>query len=107
MRPSAKRGLRGLALLAVLLVAATVSVSPSRGQAATRDDIIGQLSQFETAPELDLAALRQKTLERSRSRSRNEPEASKRPPIAPELQGLPGFNVDIQFDTDTPIVRPQ
>ena len=107
MRPSAKRGLRGLALLAVLLVAATVSVSPSRGQAATRDDIIGQLSQFETAPELDLAALRQKTLERSRIRSRNEPEASKRPPIAPELQGVPGFNVDIQFDTDTPIVRPQ
>jgi OmpA-OmpF porin, OOP family len=107
MRPSAKRGLRGLALLAVLLVAATVPVSPSRGQAATRDDIIGQLSRFETAPELDLAALRQKTLERSRIRSRNEPEASKRPPIAPELQGLPGFNVDIQFDTDTPIVRPQ
>ena len=107
MRPSAKRGLRGLALLAVLLVAATVSVSPSRGQAATRDDIIGQLDRFETAPELDLAALRQKTLERSRIRSRNEPEASKRPPIAPELQGLPGFNVDIQFDTDTPIVRPQ
>jgi len=106
MRPSAKRGLRGLALLAVLLVAAA-PVSPSRGQAATRDDIIGQLSRFETAPELDLAALRQKTLERSRIRSRNEPEASKRPPIAPELQGLPGFNVDIQFDTDTPIVRPQ
>jgi outer membrane protein OmpA-like peptidoglycan-associated protein len=105
MRPSAKRGLRGLALLAVLLVAAA---APSRGQAAaTRDDIIGQLSRFETAAELDLAALRQKTLERSRSRSRNEPEASKRPPIAPELQGLPGFNVDIQFDTDTPIVRPQ
>jgi OmpA-OmpF porin, OOP family len=108
MRPSAKRGLRGLRLLAVLLVAAAAPVSPSRGQAAaTRDDIIGQLSRFETAPELDLAALRQKTLERSRIRSRNEPEASKRPPIAPELQGLPGFNVDIQFDTDTPIVRPQ
>jgi len=108
MRPSAKRGLRGLALLAVLFVAAAAPVSPSRGQAAaTRDDIIGQLSRLETAPELDLAALRQKTLERSRSRSRNEPEASKRPPIAPELQGLPGFNVDIQFDTDTPIVRPQ
>src|SRR5260370_14151212 len=94
MRPSAKRGLRGLALLAVLLVAAA-PVSPSRGQAATRDDIIGQLSQFETAPELDLAALPQKTLERSRSRSRNAPGASKRPPIPPQLPGLPRFNVHI------------
>jgi OmpA-OmpF porin, OOP family len=108
MTPSVNRGLRGLGLLAAALVVAAAPVSPSRGQAtATRDDIVGQLSRFDTAPELDLPALRQKTLERSRIRSRTEPEASKRPPIAPELQGLPGFNVDIQFDTDTPIVRPQ
>lgn len=108
MKPSVTRGLRGLGLLAAALVVTAAPVSPSRGQAtATRDDIIGQLSRFNTAPELDLAALRQKTLERSRIRSRTEPEASRRPPIAPELQGLPGFNVDIQFDTDTPIVRPQ
>ncbi|MDU6833607.1 MAG: OmpA family protein, partial [Bradyrhizobium sp.] len=29
-----------------------------------------------------------------------------RPPIAPELMNLPALNVDIQFDQDTPIVRP-
>jgi OmpA-OmpF porin, OOP family len=108
MRQSANRGLRGLGLLAAAVFIAAAPVSPSRSQAtATRDDIIGQLSRFDTAPEIDLPALRQKTQERSRIRSRNEPEASKRPPIAPELQSLPGFNLDIQFDTDTPIVRPQ
>lgn len=30
--------------------------------------------------------------------------AAKRPPIAPELIKLPAFNVDIQFDVDTPII---
>jgi OmpA-OmpF porin, OOP family len=95
-----------MALLAAVLIA--VSAPPSHGQvAATREDIVNRLSQFDTGPELDLAGLRQKTLERSRSRSRNEPPADKRPPMVPELLGLPGFNVDIQFDTDTPIVRPQ
>jgi OmpA-OmpF porin, OOP family len=108
MRIPVKTVLRDIALLAAALLVVTAPVPPARGQAAaTRDDIVGQLSRFDTAPELDIAALRQKTLERSRSRSKNEPEASKRPPVAPELLGLSGFNVDIQFDTDTPIVRPQ
>jgi OOP family OmpA-OmpF porin len=94
-----------LSLLGVL--ALLVSNGPSRGETSfSRDDIVNQLSRFDSAPELDIPALKQKTLERSRIRSRNEPEASKRPPIAPELSSLPGFNVDIQFDTDTPIVRP-
>ncbi len=102
----AKRSLRDMALLGAVLVA--VSTPPSHGQAtATREDIVNQLSRFETGPELDLPGLRQKTLERSRSRSRNEPPADKRSPMVPELLSLAGFNVDIQFDTDTPIVRPQ
>jgi OmpA-OmpF porin, OOP family len=98
-------GALALPLLGALALLA--SVGPSRSETSfSRDDIVGQLSRFDSAPEIDLAALKQTTLERSRSRSRKEPEASKRPPIAPELSGLPGFNVDIQFDTDTPIVRP-
>jgi OmpA-OmpF porin, OOP family len=107
--PAVKRGLRDITLLAaVLLVAVAAPTSPSQGEAApARDDIVSQLGRLDTAPELDIAALRQKTLERSRSRSRNEPEASKRPPVSPELLGLPAVNFDIQFDTDTPIVRPQ
>jgi outer membrane protein OmpA-like peptidoglycan-associated protein len=50
-------------------------------------------------------ALRQQVLERSKSRSKNEPP-QKRSPIAPELTKLPTFNADIQFDVDTPIVLP-
>ena len=40
-------------------------------------------------------------------RSKNEPPPQKRPPIAPDLTKLPTFNVDIQFDVDTPIVQPE
>jgi outer membrane protein OmpA-like peptidoglycan-associated protein len=97
------------ALLSILgMLALLAYAAPSRSETSfSRDDIVNQLSRFDSAPELDIPALKQKTLERSRIRSRNEPEASKRTPIAPELSSLPGFNVDIQFDTDTPIVRPE
>jgi OOP family OmpA-OmpF porin len=106
MRRAAKV-LRDVGVLAAAMLLFTGLASPAHAETSvTRDDIVGQLSRFDSAPELDIAALRQKTQERSRIRSRNEPEASKRPPIAPELQKLPGFNVDIQFDPDTPIVRP-
>ena len=108
MRRQAGKNLRDLRVIAAAVLLSATLASPGRGETSvTRDDMISQLSRFDSAPEIDLAALRQKTQERSRSRSRNEPEASKRPPIAPELLGLSGFNVDIQFDVDTPIVRPQ
>ena len=48
-----------------------------------------------------------KSLERSKSRGKNEPPPQKRPPIAPELNKLPAVNLDIQFDADTPIVKPE
>jgi outer membrane protein OmpA-like peptidoglycan-associated protein len=71
------------------------------------DDLATRLSGLETPLDLNLATLRQEVLERSKSRAKNEPPPQKRPPIAPELTKLPSFNVDIQFDTDTPIVRPE
>jgi outer membrane protein OmpA-like peptidoglycan-associated protein len=70
------------------------------------DDVATRLSGLETPLDLDLITLRQQVVERSKSRAKNEPPPQKRPPIAPELAKLPSFNVDIQFDTDTPIVRP-
>jgi outer membrane protein OmpA-like peptidoglycan-associated protein len=70
------------------------------------DDVATRLSGLETPLDLDLITLRQQVLERSKSRAKNEPPPQKRTPIAPELTKLPSFNVDIQFDTDTPIVRP-
>ncbi|HTO62825.1 MAG TPA: OmpA family protein [Bradyrhizobium sp.] len=106
MRPLAHPGRIGL--LAACLVALAMAPCPARSQTAIkRDDIIEQLSRFESAPEIDVAALRQQVAERSKTRSRTEPPPQKRPPIAPDLLGLPTFSVDIQFDTDTPIVRPE
>jgi OOP family OmpA-OmpF porin len=100
--------------LAVLLTSAAIiaAASPaSHGQAAAppapaRDDIVNALDKFETGPELDLPALKQKITERSKMRGKNEPEPAKRPLIVPELKGLPTFNLAIQFDVDTPIILP-
>jgi len=108
MRPLT-RGLRDassiLGMLGALVLLATLAAAHAQ-TAVTRDDVIAKLDHFETAAELDIPALRQQALERSRSRSKNEPPPSKRPPIAPDLTKLPTFNVDIQFDVDTPIVLP-
>jgi OOP family OmpA-OmpF porin len=99
---------RRIGLLAACLLALAMAPSPARSQTAIkRDDVIEQLSRFESAPEIDVAALRQQVAERSKTRSRTEPPPQKRPPIAPDLLALPTFSVDIQFDTDTPIVRPE
>jgi outer membrane protein OmpA-like peptidoglycan-associated protein len=102
MRPLV-RHLRDLGLLGALLLA-----TPAHAQTAvTRDDIIAKLDHFESAAEIDLPALRQQVLERSRSRGKNEPPPQKRPPIAPDLNKLPTINLDIKFDVDTPIVLPE
>jgi len=106
--PTLPRSLRNSALaLGAWALVLTPSL-PARGEPApSRDDIVSRLSRFEAAPNLDIAALKQQVLERSRSRSRNEPPPEKRPPIAPDLLQLPTFNVAITFDTDTPVVKPE
>jgi OmpA-OmpF porin, OOP family len=99
--------LRNFSLAATILIALAASACPAQSQTAPeRDAIVSQLSQFDTAPELDIAALKQRVLDKSRSRARNEPEPAKRPPIVPEILNLPTFTVDIHFDTDTPVIRP-
>jgi outer membrane protein OmpA-like peptidoglycan-associated protein len=85
-----------------------VLAAPASAQnAPTRDDIVAKLEKYQIDMELDVAALRQQVTERSKSRSKNEPPPQKRPPIAPDLNKLPTFNVDITFDVDTPIVQPE
>ncbi len=108
MRRLLDQSARAVALLAAsVMLAVAAAPSPRAQTTGTKNDIIDRLSRFESAPDLDTAALRQRVLERSRSRSKNEPPPQQRPPVAPELLGLPSFFADIQFDTDTPIVRPQ
>jgi outer membrane protein OmpA-like peptidoglycan-associated protein len=101
------RGLREIALLAIGLLWLTAGVPASAQNAPTRDDIVAKLDKYQSDLELDVAALRQQVTERSKSRSKNEPPPQKRPPIAPDLNKLPAFNVDITFDVDTPIVQPE
>jgi outer membrane protein OmpA-like peptidoglycan-associated protein len=104
MTRAVNTALRDVGLIFAVLA---ISALPARSQTAPeRDAIISQLGQFETAPELDIAALKQRVLDKSRTRARNEPEPAKRPPIVPEILNLPTFTVDIQFDTDAPVVRP-
>ena len=101
---------RALREIGLLLAVAAFAVAPARAQAPSapaRDDIVNALSKFDTGPDLDLAALKQKISDRSKMRGKNEPEPAKRPLIVPELKGLPTFNLDIKFDVDTPIILPE
>jgi OOP family OmpA-OmpF porin len=103
--------LRDLGVLLAFGLAFAATSPAAHGQTAAppapaRDDIVNALSKFETGPELDLPALKQKITERSKMRGKNEPEPAKRPLIVPELKDLPTFNLAIQFDVDTPIILP-
>jgi len=65
------RGLRDLDLLGVLgtLVLLAMPLAPAQAQTAiTRDDVIAKLNHYETDATIDVPALRQQVLERSRSR---------------------------------------
>jgi len=101
------------ARVALLTLLVAFAMPASRGQTAkptapARDDIVNALSKFDTGPELDIPALKQAISERSKVRSKKEPEASKRPPVVPDIMNLPAtFNVAIAFDVDTPIILPE
>ncbi|MBR1125312.1 OmpA family protein [Bradyrhizobium lablabi] len=101
----ATRNFCGIGMVAGALLLA--DALPARSQSAvTRDEIIEKLNKFESAPDIDVPALRQQVLERSKVRSKTDPPPNKRPLIAPDLTKLPTVNLEFQFDVDTPIVQP-
>ena len=101
-----KRGLIGVGLVAAALIAFAAPRFPAHAQeAVTRDDIIKRLSGLEAAPDLNVAALRQRAFERAKSKADAVP--LKRPPIAAELLELPRFMVEVQFDPDASTIRPE
>ena len=103
MRPE---NMNNICLLAGLLVLFAASAPPVRAQApVTADDMTNRLVGLEIAPDLDVAAIRQHALDRVKSKA--EPVALKRPRVAPELLKLPQLLVEVQFDPDSAIVRPQ
>jgi outer membrane protein OmpA-like peptidoglycan-associated protein len=90
-------------LLAVLL--GLLAAPPAFAQAAApAENLVEQLGGPDTAPELDIASLRQQTLERSKSKATAVPV--NRPPMVPELLKLPQVSIEVLFDPDSSIIRP-
>jgi len=100
MRTLHKFGLFGIGALMLFLAPASAQNAP------TRDDIVAKLDKYQSDLELDVPELRKQVTERSKSRGKTEPPPQKRTAIAPDLNKLPAFNVDITFDVDTPIIQP-
>ena len=72
---------------------------------ATTESLVNQLAGLETTPDLNVAALRQQALERVKSKVDAAP--LKRPPVVVQILKLPQMNAEVQFDSDSPIIRPQ
>jgi OOP family OmpA-OmpF porin len=97
--------LRDAGMLAALLIMLAVPVCPARGQAtAPAENLVDQLAGLETAPEIDIAAIRQQALDRPKSKATAQPV--NRPPLVPELLKLPQITLEVLFDPDSSIIRP-
>ena len=99
----------GLLVVALLGCAALPAhaQAPSGNQApaaANSEDWVKRLAGLETAPDLDIPALRHQATERVKSRADLQP--IKRPLVAPQLLKLPQLVAEIQFDADAAVVRP-
>jgi OOP family OmpA-OmpF porin len=97
---------RDIALLMAALIG--FAAAPAAAQTAagsTSEEWVTRLAGLETAPDLDVAALRQQALDRIKARA--EAQSIKRPPVATQLLKLPQLAADIQFDEDAAVVRPE
>ena len=102
MRPW-KRSPRMVGLLTGALMLCAALSPPAHAQTAA-ENLVAALGGLDTAPDLDVAALRQQALDRIKAKA--DPVALKRPPIAPQLLKLPQFSIEVQFDPDSPVIRP-
>lgn len=79
---------------------------PARSQEGpTTEAMVGALSGLEAPSDLDVPALRQEAAERIKKRIDIAP--LKRPPLSRELTKLPHIDVDVQFNPDSPVIRPE
>jgi OmpA-OmpF porin, OOP family len=100
-----QRSLRDLGLLTGALMLFAAPSPPARAQAPVpAENLVNALIGLDTAPDIDVAALRQQVLERVKAKADAAP--LKRPPVAAQLLKLPQFSIEVQFDTDAPIIRP-
>ena len=105
MRPGIK-GLRGLGLLTgFVMMFAALATSAYPQDAITTESMVSQLAGLDASPDVEVIALRQRVLDRVKSRA--DAPSLRRPPVAAELLKLPHFNVEVQFNPDSPIIRPE
>ena len=71
----------------------------------TSQTMVGELAGLEAPSDLEVPALRQQVADRLKSKA--DAVALRRPPISAQLNKLPHVNVDIQFNPDTPVIRPE
>jgi OOP family OmpA-OmpF porin len=91
--------------LPLLMGLLAMAISPAHAQEGpTAETLIGELSKLETPSDLEAPALREQAAERIKAKA--DPIALKRPLISPQLNKLPHVNLDIQFNPDTPVIRP-
>jgi OmpA-OmpF porin, OOP family len=95
---------RRLIPLTVSLLAMAVSPAWSQ-EGPTTEAMVGVLASLEAPSDLEVPALRQQVTERIKAKA--DAIALKRPLISPQLNNLPHINVDIQFNPDTPVIRPE
>jgi OmpA-OmpF porin, OOP family len=100
-----RRG-RGLLIAALFGLAALPCSAQTQG-AGSSEDWVKKLAAPDTPPDLDLAALRLQALDRIKARAKTDAAPLKRPLIAPDLLKLPQVAVEISFDEDAAVVRPE
>jgi OmpA-OmpF porin, OOP family len=99
---------RRLALLTMgwLAIALFPAVGPVLAQEGPAiEAIVAALDKLEAPSDIEVPALRQQAADRVKAKT--DPIALKRPPISRELSKLPHVNLDIQFNPDTPVIRPE
>jgi OOP family OmpA-OmpF porin len=98
----------GVGVLIVALIGLMALPCQAQTQAdATAEDWVNKLAGLDTPPDLDLAALRQEAMDRIKAKAKTDAAPLKRPLIAPDLLKLPQFAVEIKFDEDAAVVRPE
>jgi outer membrane protein OmpA-like peptidoglycan-associated protein len=101
-----KKSRHGMGLFIVLLMGSMAPLSSAQAQAsAPTEDWVNKLAGLDTAPDMEVAAIRQQALERVKSKADGVP--LQRPPVAAQLLELPRLAVEIKFDEDSSVIRPE
>jgi OmpA-OmpF porin, OOP family len=91
-------------MVGLLMVAWPVRLAWSQ-ETPTTEAMVSALVGLEAPSDLEVPVLRQQATDRLKSKA--DAIALKRPPVSAQLNRLPHLNVDIRFNPDTPVIRPE